>query len=142
MMNVSTRNQFAGTISAIAHGPVNAELAIDVGSGITVVSVITNNSAGRLGLAVGKSVVVLVKASSVIVASDKSTTSANNQFCGCVKRCREGAVNGEVAIELMGGVEIIAILTNESIHSLALVEGSEIWVLINATNVIVAVRSD
>ena len=139
-MQASTRNQFSGTISAVAHGPVNAEVDIDIGNGLTLVSIITNSSSERLGLEAGKSVTALIKASSVIltVGSDYHI-SARNQFCGKVVSCQEGAVNGEVSIELPGGMVITSIITNESIHKLGISEGSEVCALVKAFNVIVAV---
>ena len=64
---VSARNIFCGTISKIIEGPVNTEVDLDIGSGNTISAVITHESAGQLGLAVGGHACTLFKASSVIL---------------------------------------------------------------------------
>jgi len=43
---------------------------VEIGDGIEVVSVITKESAERLGLANGKEVYVVIKASDVMIAAD------------------------------------------------------------------------
>ena len=82
----------------------------------------------------------LVKAPWIIVATDDSLkTSARNRLCGTVVRCQEGAINGEVVIELPGGKLVVATITNESIHELGLKEGKRACALIKASHVILAV---
>jgi molybdopterin-binding protein len=58
-METSARNQLAGTVVSVSLGAVMAEVTIDV-NGATVVAAITKESAERLGLAEGKSVVAIV----------------------------------------------------------------------------------
>ena len=65
-METSARNQLAGTVVSVSLGAVMAEVTIDV-NGATVVAAITKESAERLGLAEGKSVVAIVKATDVMI---------------------------------------------------------------------------
>lgn len=65
----SARNQLRGEVSCIHEGPVNAEISVALPSGKTVTAVITHDSVSHLGLELGKPVVALFKASSVILAS-------------------------------------------------------------------------
>jgi molybdopterin-binding protein len=65
-METSARNQLAGTVVSFSLGAVMAEVTIDV-NGATVVAAITKESAERLGLAEGKSVVAIVKATDVMI---------------------------------------------------------------------------
>ncbi len=51
----------------VVEGPVSAEVDLDVGAGTTIVAVITDESAKRLGLKAGSSAHALIKASSVII---------------------------------------------------------------------------
>jgi len=65
-METSARNQLAGTVVSVSLGAVMAEVTIDV-NGATVVAAITKESVERLGLAEGKSVVAIVKATDVMI---------------------------------------------------------------------------
>jgi molybdopterin-binding protein len=67
-MKSSARNHFVGTVKELIKGPVSAEVTITVAPGVEVVATISARSAELLGLAVGKPVHALIKASSVIVA--------------------------------------------------------------------------
>ncbi|PNW49144.1 UNVERIFIED_CONTAM: transporter [Euhalothece sp. KZN 001] len=67
-MKLSTRNRFKGTIKKVELGAVNAEITIEIASGIEVVSVITKSSAERLGLAEGKEAYAFVKSTDVAIA--------------------------------------------------------------------------
>ena len=53
----------------------------------------------------------------------------------------EGAINGEVVIELPGGKLVVASITNESIHELGLTEGKRACALIKASHIILAVSA-
>jgi molybdate transport system regulatory protein len=69
-MKTSARNHFAGTVKELVNGPVSTEVTITIASGVNVVATISSRSADALGLAVGRPVHALIKASSVIVAID------------------------------------------------------------------------
>jgi molybdopterin-binding protein len=69
-MKISARNLLKGKVKSVRHGDVNCEVVIEVAPGIDVVSVITESSAKNLGLAVGKDAYAVIKASSVMVATD------------------------------------------------------------------------
>jgi molybdate transport system regulatory protein len=63
--------------------------------------------------------------------------SARNQFRGKVARVTLGAVNAEVAVTLAGGEEMVAVVTNESIKSLNLIDGADVVALVKASSVLV-----
>ncbi|MFZ4455814.1 MAG: TOBE domain-containing protein [Bacteroidales bacterium] len=67
---VSARNVLSGTVSAVIEGSVNDEVAIELGSGLTLTAVITKSSVSKLELAVGMEVSAIIKASAVILAVD------------------------------------------------------------------------
>lgn len=141
-MKTSARNQFLGTIKSIKLGPINAEVILDIGGGDTLAAVITHDSVEHLGLKVGGEAYAMVKAPWVIVTtSDGFKTSARNELHGTVVRCLEGAVNGEVVIELAGGKSVAAVVTNDSIKTLGLKDGVKACALIKASHVILAVNA-
>ena len=140
-MKTSARNEFLGRVKVVKKGAVNAEVVLDIGNGLALVAIITNESVDNLGLAPGVEAYALIKAPWVIVTAADSPikTSARNTLCGVVTRCQTGAVNGEVIIELESGKSIAAIITNESIESLQLKKGVRACALIKASHIILAV---
>ncbi|MDR3629506.1 MAG: TOBE domain-containing protein [Desulfocapsaceae bacterium] len=66
-MALSARNLIRGKVKSIKKDMVMAEVTLEIASGVDIVSVITTNSVERLGLAVGREVEVVVKATSVMI---------------------------------------------------------------------------
>lgn len=65
---ISADNQLWGTVSRIHEGPVNSEVRVDLGSGRTMVSVVTHESVQQLGLVEGCRVAAVFQASNVILS--------------------------------------------------------------------------
>ncbi|MDD5095306.1 MAG: molybdopterin-binding protein [Dehalococcoidia bacterium] len=65
--------------------------------------------------------------------------SARNMIKGKIKQIHAGAVNTEVVIELPGGEEIVSIITKQSAEALGLAKGKEVYAVIKASSVMVAV---
>lgn len=141
-LKTSARNQFLGHITRVTPGAVNGEVVLDLGHGDELVSIITNESIDCLALAPGREVYALIKSSAPVLSAGENPprTSARNRLCGKVLRSTEGAVNGEVTLELAGGHLLTAIITNEGLRSLGLEEGAAACALIKATDVILAVN--
>ena len=68
-METSARNQLRGTVKSVSVGAVMAEVIVDV-NGIDVVAAITKDSAQRLALADGKTVVAIIKATDVMIGTE------------------------------------------------------------------------
>jgi molybdate transport system regulatory protein len=141
-MKTSARNQFLGKITTLTKGAVNSEVILDIGGGDSLAAIITNESVENLALAPGVEAYALIKAPWVIVTTDEGMkTSARNRLCGTIARCVEGAVNGEVIIDLPGGKSVAAVVTNDSIHSLGLKVGVRACALIKASHIILAINA-
>ena len=65
-MQLSTRNQLAGTVKSVKTGTIMAEVVVDVG-GQDVVAAITRGSVEDLGVVEGDAVTVLIKATEVMI---------------------------------------------------------------------------
>ncbi|MBN1535046.1 MAG: TOBE domain-containing protein [Spirochaetes bacterium] len=65
--------------------------------------------------------------------------SARNVIRGKVKNVSPGAVNTEVVMELPGGTELVSVITKTSADALGLSPGKEVYAVIKASNVIIAV---
>lgn len=142
-MAISARNVFAGTVSEIREGAVNAEVSLSVAGGDVIVATVTLDSLKALGLAVGTAATAFVKAPSImlVTGNDSVRFSARNHLKGSVSEVKTGAVNSEVVVKLAGGSEVKAIVTNDAVTDLALSVGSAAGVLFKAGSVILGVSA-
>lgn len=69
-MKISARNMLKGKVKEVKPGAVNTEVIVELPGGAEIVSVITKESAENLGLAKGKAVYAVIKASNVMIAVD------------------------------------------------------------------------
>jgi molybdate transport system regulatory protein len=144
-VKTSARNQLYGTVSAITRGTVNDEVSLALPGGHTIVSVLTHESTETLGLAAGSAAFALIKASWVVLLVEDDggaplKLSARNQLRGTVQSVKRGAVSAEVSLTLEGGAVITAVVTNESVDTLGLVEGGTAIAAFKASSVILGVK--
>ena len=137
-MKTSARNQFFGTVKTIQVGAVNDAVEIAIAGGHSIIATVTRENTQELGLEVGSEVFALIKASDIILVSDAKDVrfSARNQFAGTVVRVQTGAVNSEVVVAV-GESTLAVMITNDSVESLQLEEGSAVTAIFKASNVIV-----
>jgi molybdopterin-binding protein len=69
-MKLSARNKFRGTVVDLKPGAVNAQVKVDIGGGNVVTSIVTLDAVQELGLRVGGTAYVVVKASEVMLGTD------------------------------------------------------------------------
>jgi molybdopterin-binding protein len=69
-MKINACQKLKGHLSKVVHGPVGAEISLQVAPNVGLVSVITDISARELGLKEGAEVHAIVKASSVMIRTD------------------------------------------------------------------------
>lgn len=140
-MKTSARNQFIGIVNNILIGAVNAEVHIGLTGGTQIVATITKDSIDTLGIKNGIEVIALVKAPQIILVSDFGgyRISARNQLPGTITHIKPGVVNTEVDIELTGGEQVVASITNDSLETLGLRKGQAVTAIFKAGSVILAV---
>ncbi|MBC7704083.1 MAG: TOBE domain-containing protein [Rhodoferax sp.] len=142
-MKTSARNQFNGTVTAVRSGAVNDEVELTLPGGARIVAVVTRDSTEWLGLRTNIAAFALIKASSILIATDIDGVriSARNQLPGVVSTVTPGAVNSEVVIEMDGGGTIAAIVTQASAKHLGLAVGLRATALFKASSVILGVMA-
>lgn len=142
-MKTTARNQFAGTVTQVDIGPVSAQATVTLPSGQEVVASLTAAAAQRLGLAVGKEAIALVKSSAVVLVTDFAgyVLSARNQFAGTVSRVERGAVSSLVVLTLPGGANLTASVTNDAVDALGLGVGQPATAVFKAYAVMLAVAA-
>ena len=140
-MKISARNVFAGKITALIDGKVNAEVEVTTPGGDRIIAVVTEGSVEALGLAVGKPAVAYVKAPWVMVLAGEGGVkfSARNQLAGTVESVQKGAVNSDICIKLTGGSLVHSVITNEAVLELGLKPGVAACALIKASHVVLGV---
>lgn len=137
-MHVSARNQLFGKIVEIKTSHVSAEVSVVLKSGVVLVSTITNSAVQELLLEVGNEVVAIIKASSVLVATDLDLqTSARNKLVGVITNIKKGEVNSQVSIDVGNNDVVVAAITTASVESLGLKLGSKVCALIKSSNIII-----
>jgi len=141
-MNISARNVFEGKVTALSSGPVSAEVEVLTPGGDRLVATITQGSVQALGLAVGKPVIALIKASNVMIMTDAGGVklSARNCLTGTVEKIVEGPVSAEVILTLAGGAQLSASITREGATALGITPGSAATAVIKASSIIIGVR--
>jgi molybdate transport system regulatory protein len=137
-MRTSARNQLIGTVSGYKAGAVNDEVELALPGGARIVAHVTRESTERLGLRPGANAFALIKASSVLLATDLAGVklSARNQLAGTVAAVVPGAVNTEVTLDIGGGNHIASVITQVSAEALGLRIGSQAVALFKASSVI------
>lgn len=141
-MKTTARNQFKGTIEAIqSAGSGNDEIIIDIGCGLEIVAGITQGNTRRLDLTVGQEVIALIKASWIILAvdSDDYDFSTRNQFSASITAIKAGAVNSEVVLKTIEGIEMTAIVENIGVAEMDLTIGKSVKTLFKAPHVLLAI---
>ena len=65
--------------------------------------------------------------------------SARNVLAATVKSITPGAVDSEVVVELAPGLEVVAIITKQSVQTLGLKPGGKAYAIIKASNVMIGI---
>lgn len=145
VLNVKTsaRNQWVGSVSAIRAGAVNDEVEVLLPGGPRLAATVTRASTEALGLRVDLPVIVMVKASAVLLATglDGAKVSARNRLDGRVTAVTPGAVNAEVSVACEGGVQVVANVPQDALLALALQPGAAVTALIKASDLVLATAS-
>lgn len=106
-LRTSMRNQLPCVVQRLAQaaGQVRVELALPGQQ--RVWARITRESAQLLGLAPGRRLLALCKATAVAVAAELPAAPGRNLLAGQVQRASRAAAGGEVALQLPGGLHLV-----------------------------------
>ena len=143
-MKLSARNQLLGKVSAVEKTQAVSEVVISIRSGATIKSVITTEAVDTLDLKPGKDVVAIVKSSDVMLGVGEEVEklyplSVRNILKGTVKQIVESDVDSLVKVDIGAELTISSVITTESLKELGIKEGSSVYVIIKASNVMIYV---
>ncbi|HSW63072.1 MAG TPA: TOBE domain-containing protein [Dissulfurispiraceae bacterium] len=134
----SARNCFFGKIRVLQCGDIQSLVEITTLEGHSITTVITNDSAGRLGLREGKLITAEVKAPWVILykGGEEPVCTAENRFHGIIERVNAGRINTEYIVRISDQIELCSVITTGSSRRLKLKKGDSVWVLFNSFAVV------
>ena len=138
MRKTSARNSFFGKIHNIQRGDIQTCVDLTTIDGLSITTVITNDSVERLGLKQGRMITAEVKAPWVMLqgGDTEPVCSAENRFQGIISRLTRGKLNTECVVRISDGIELCAIVSTAGDQHLNLKEGDSIWVLFNCFSVV------
>ncbi|MEU5239345.1 molybdopterin-binding protein [Streptomyces lydicus] len=137
-MSMSIRNQFPGTVTAVAVGEAMASVKVRLAGGQDITAAITTDAVKDLGLAAGSAVKALVKSTEVALATGPvEGISIRNQIPGTVADVTTGGAMGSVKVTVEGG-ELTAAITKDAVEALGLASGTSVVALIKSTEVSLA----
>ncbi|MEU1460780.1 TOBE domain-containing protein [Streptomyces sp. NPDC005727] len=134
-MTLSIRNQLPGDVTEVHPGEVMAIVKVRLDGGQELTAAITQEAAEQLALAPGTAVRALVKSTEVSLSTSRvEGLSIRNQLPGAITRLTRGEVMASVKVAVAGG-ELTAAITRDAAEDLGLFVGSDVVVLIKATEV-------
>lgn len=140
-MKISARNILQGTVGDVQKGQVMTVVKLTLTSGATISAIITNESAGSLGVKTGSKAYAIIKASSVIIGKGVAdiNISARNIIKGTVRKIKEGMVMAEITLDTGGGNTITSTISDESVKRMEMKVGDEAYAIVKATSVMIGV---
>ncbi len=69
-MKISARNVLKGKVVGVEKGQTTAHVRVDIGNGQVITASVTNQAVDDLGLKSGQQAYAVIKASSVMIATD------------------------------------------------------------------------
>ncbi|MGP1485723.1 MAG: TOBE domain-containing protein [Campylobacter sp.] len=139
-MSLSARNQLSCEITGIKTGAVNSQIDAKLANGENLRAMITTESEKNLNLKVGKKVVYIFKAPSVLLSKQEDMKiSATNLLKGKVIEAKIGAVNAEIVLEINDHQTITSIITKDSAMQMQIGVGDELTAIIKASQIIIGV---
>jgi len=139
-MSLSARNQLNCEIIDIKQGAVNSQIIAKLAGGEELKASITLESQNNLNLKIGKKIIFIFKAPSVILSNDNNIKlGVENQLIGKVIEAKIGSVNAEIILEINNHQTITAIITKESAMDMKIGVGDELISIIKPSQIIIGV---
>ncbi len=139
-VKVSARNAFRCTVAEIREDPVDVAVSLRVSAANEISAMVTHGAVEDLRLALGRSVVALVKSSFVTLAPSGETPeiAGRNRLAGTATRRIDGALNSEIQLDIGDGKILTAVTPKENAEDLRITPGDRLDAIFKATHVILA----
>lgn len=142
-VKTSTRNQLFGRVTAIDRAEEVAQTIVQLKGGEQVCAVLATATLAELTIDVGDDAVLMINSADILLATtaDPQHLSVHNRLFGKVMRIRHDLVDSEVIVLLPSGEVVAAMVTQQSLHNLALAPGMPIGALFSAHAPILGIKS-
>jgi molybdate transport system regulatory protein len=142
VVRTSTRNQLFGRVTAIDPAAEDAQITVCLKGGEKVVASFSAASLHDLGLGIGADAVLMINSADIMLFIDHGADriSARNRLFGKVMRIQHDIVDSEVIVLLPSGDILAAMITQQSLKTLALTPGMPVWAAFNAHAPILGVK--
>jgi molybdate transport system regulatory protein len=137
-MKISARNQLKGIVAGVEKGTVSSIVTIKLAQDV-LKATISNEAVEDLGLVAGVEAYAIIKATSVIIATEVGRLSARNVLTGTIESIDLGAVNDIVSLKIGDGTIVKATISDGAVKDLDLKVGDTASAIIKATEVLVGI---
>ncbi len=139
-LKLSTRNAFHCTVTEIKDASINVEVHLAVTPSCTLTAAVPNASVADMRLALGRHVVALVGASSVLLAplDQALRISARNRINGQITARIDDAAVSEITVDIGNGKTITSVITRDSADDMTLGKGDHVCAIFKTSHVILA----
>lgn len=139
-MTLSIRNQLPGTVIGVTPGEAMATVKVRLDGGQEITAAITREAVRQLGIAEESSVLALIKATEMSLATGPvAGVSIRNQLPGIVTEVTTGGAMATVGVGVAEG-ELTAAITTAAVTELGLTAGTSVVALIKSTEISLATR--
>ncbi|MCI0598199.1 MAG: TOBE domain-containing protein [Beijerinckiaceae bacterium] len=137
-LKLSVRNALFGEVTKVTPGPVNVEVKLKASPGISITTIVTNDSVSELSLAPGRRCIAMVNASSIVLTQNGAAAhlSTRNKIRGTVVRRTDDGTDSEIAVDIGEGRTITAVVTSDGADEAGAVIGAQVLAAFKASQVI------
>lgn len=133
----SARNQLSGQVLAIEPAGLSDRIEFGLSGGQRLHALITRASTTRLGLVPGAGLCALIKAPWVrVLSAQEAHAAGDNLLLGTLRELHADAEHCEALVELDGGEQLVAVLSETQVQEQALQVGQAVQLLIDAEQII------
>lgn len=125
-LKTSARNQLAGEVIALKDDSLNDNVRVKLAGGQEIDAAITHASTDKLGLHIGKKVLLLFKAPAVSIHSLQQPLSSGNRLKGQLLQIKRDTQRSEITLDIGGNDRLYASVCNDSIEGLPLALGDHL----------------
>ena len=125
LKRTSARNAFTGTITRVVTGTVSVMVELTTLGNLKVHTLITVESAQRLGIREGMLISATIKAPYVMLAREGGVADRTNCFTGKISGINRGDVESSAVVDISDGTALCSILPTEELDELGLSEGDQ-----------------